>query len=130
MTMQNPPTSMPPEPVPPEPPMAPIPPNPPAPSAPIPAMTPPGQKTGLSIASLIVGILSLCGSGFVICGGIFGLAAVILGVLGINTKGRTMAIVGIILGAVGLLMTLVFRIFHPFSNLFNNVWQQFLNRSY
>ncbi len=129
MTMQNPPTGVPPEPLPPEPPpVAPYPPNPPAPSGPIPAMTPPGEKMGLSIASLVLGILSLCGSGAFICGGILGIVAIILGYLGLHSKGRGMAIAGIILGAIGILLTLIFLVFHPFSNIFN--WQRILNRGY
>ena len=73
-----------------------------------PASTGGGQ--GLSIASLVLGILSLCASGVIWCGGILGLVGLILGILGINTRGKSMAIAGIILSAIGLVLTIVFRV--------------------
>lgn len=115
---------------PPPPPVAPYPPNPPAPAGPIPTMTPPAERTGLSIASLVVGILSLCGSGAWWCGGILAMVAIVLGVLGLNTRGRGMAMAGIILGAVALLLTIILTIFFRggiFINLFRNFMQ---NRGY
>jgi hypothetical protein len=96
------------------------------PVAPVPPATPPSQRTGLGIASLVLGILSLCSSWVFICGGIFGVVAVVLGALGLNTKGRGMAIAGIIMGVVALLLTLLIRIFFR-GAFFNNYWQQFLN---
>ena len=97
MTDQIPPVS----PAPPTP--APVPPAPP-PMAPSPAAVPvaPGDRRGLAIASLV------------------------LGILGINSRGKGMAIAGIILGAVGLLLTIVFRIIFRGAFL-NNIWQQILN---
>jgi hypothetical protein len=95
----------------------------PAPAAP--ASTGGGQ--GLSIASLVLGILSLCASGFLVCGGILGVVGLILGVLGINTRGRNMAIAGIILSAIGLVLVVIFRvIFHGL--LFNGMMNQMLHQ--
>src|SRR5207253_4977491 len=69
---------------------------------------------GLSIASMIVGIASLvlgvfslccCGGAFTApVGGICGVGAIGLGVVGMKRGGRTYAHTGIALGAVGLLM--------------------------
>jgi hypothetical protein len=108
-------------------------PAPPAPVAPMPAPTPatPGDRRGLAIASLVLGILSLCGSGFWVCGGLLSVVGIVLGALGLNSKGKNMAIAGIILAGVGLLLTVVFRIvFHAglFTNMWNNLFQRFLNQ--
>jgi hypothetical protein len=90
----------------------------------MPVPTAPGDKRPLAIASLILGILSLCGSAVWFCGGLFSVVGIILGVLGLNSKGRGMAIAGIILAGVGLLMTIVFRLVLP--NVFNSIWQQIM----
>ncbi len=68
------------------------------------------SSTGLGIASLILGILSLCGSGALFCSLPLGLVGGILGFLGLNTKGRSMAIAGIVLSAVGLLLAVALRL--------------------
>jgi hypothetical protein len=65
---------------------------------------------GFAIASLVLGILSLCGSASIFCGGILGVVAIVLGALGLNSKGKGMAVAGIILGALGLILAIVFRI--------------------
>lgn len=70
------------------------------------------QKNGLGIAALVLGILSLV-SWFLFIGGLFGLIAIILGVIALgrvkrgeaNNKG--MAIAGIVTGAIGLLLTIL-----------------------
>ena len=82
---------------------------------------PPGhggpKKNGLGIAALVVGIVALLGS-FTIVGGILlGLAAIVLGFLarGKVKRGEAdnggMAIAGIVLGALGLLISLAFIAF-------------------
>jgi hypothetical protein len=108
-------------------------PAPPAPVAPMPAPTPaaPGDRRGLAIASLVVGILSLCGSASFICGGLFSVVGIVLGALGLNSKGKNMAIAGIILAGIGLVLTIVFRIVFQgglFTNMWNNLLQRFLNQ--
>ena len=97
---------------------------------PVSSPAPTGDKKGLAIASLVLGILSLCGSGFLFCGGILSIIGIVLGILGINTKGKAMAIAGIVLSAIGLLLAIVLRVIFR-GAVFNNIWQQFLtNRGY
>lgn len=50
---------------------------------------------------------------------------IVLGALGINSRGKNMAIAGIVLSAVGLLLTIIFRIVFK-GILFNDYWQQLL----
>lgn len=70
------------------------------------------KKNGLGVAALVLGILSLL-SWFFLIGGLFGLVAIILGVLG---RGRVkrgeadnggIALAGILTGALGLLLTIL-----------------------
>jgi hypothetical protein len=95
------------------------------PATPAPASS--GGSQGLGIASLVLGILSLCASGVIWCGGILGLVGLILGILGINTKGKTMAIAGIILSAVGLVLAIILRVIFR-GLLFNGLLQRLLTR--
>jgi hypothetical protein len=88
---------------------------------------------GLSIASLVLGILTLCSAaGSIIrfasvCSGLFGIIGVVLGVLGLNTKGRSMAIAGIILSAAGLILLFLVRVI--FRGIFlDHLIQQYLLR--
>ena len=93
---------------------------------PIPAV--PAQKSdsrGLAIASLILGIISLCASVSFVCGGLISVIGIVLGALGIKSRGKSMAIAGIILSALGLVMTIIFRVVFR-GILFNHFWQQFL----
>ncbi len=75
----------------------------------IPEASPPpaGDKKGLAIASLVVGVLNLCGWLLPICGLPLGIVAVILGVLGIKSSQRTLAIVGIVLGGLTILLAII-----------------------
>ena len=76
-----------------------------APPAPSPAGTP-VPSTGLAIASLILGILATL-SGIFFIGGLFGIAAIVLGIIALQKKvGKGMSITGIITGALGILGTL------------------------
>jgi hypothetical protein len=97
----------------------------PAPAG-VPVSAPAGDKRGLAIASLVLGILSLCGSGFLVCGGLLSVIGIVLGALGINSRSKNMAIAGIVLSAVGLLLTIIFRIVFR-GILFNDYWQQLLH---
>lgn len=72
------------------------------------------KRNGLGIAALVVGILSLIGI-FTIFGGILlGIIAIVLGVLGRGRVNRGeadnggMAVTGIVLGAISLVLSLVF----------------------
>ena len=76
-----------------------------APPAPSPAGTP-VPSTGLAIASLVLGILATL-SGIFFIGGLFGIAAIVLGIIALQKKvGKGMSITGIITGALGILGTL------------------------
>ncbi len=79
-------------------------------NAPVSAPAPAGDKRGLAIASLVLGILSLCGSGFIWCGGIISVLGIVLGALGMNSKGKGMAVAGIILSVLGLIIAIILRI--------------------
>ena len=91
--------------------------------------TPKGGK-GLAIASLVLGILSLCASVAWWCGGPLSIVGLVLGALGVKSSGRGMAIAGIILSAVGLILLVIFRVI--FSGLVLDNWfrQLMLNRGF
>jgi hypothetical protein len=65
---------------------------------------------GLAIASLVLGILSLCASAAWWCGGPISIVGLVLGALGVKSRGKGMAIAGIILSVVGLLLLVIFRV--------------------
>ncbi len=116
------------------------------PVAPVPPV--PSSKTNvLSIISLVAGILGLLGMclGFLpivgwfcsVPGGLFGLTAVVLGVLGINQvkatgdKGKGMAIAGLILGVLTLLGLCVYVIISIVAGpIIGNVFSQINNSLY
>ena len=93
---------------------------------PVSAPAPTDSKQGFAIASLTLGILSLCGSRFLFFGGILSVVGIVLGFLGINTKGKGMAIAGIVLSVIGLLLAIILRVVFR-GAIFNNYWQHFLN---
>jgi len=70
------------------------------------------HRNGLGIAALVLGILAVL-SGFLFIGGLFGLAAIVCGVLGRGRAKRGeatnggMALAGIVLGVVGLLFAVL-----------------------
>jgi hypothetical protein len=100
---------------------------PPAP-APAPALVPApaSDRKGFAIASLVLGILSLCGSVSLWCGGIISVIGIVLGALGMNSKSKSMAVAGIILSALGLLLAIIFRVVFR-GILFNHYWLQLLH---
>lgn len=73
---------------------------------------PPRPRNGLGLAALILGIVAVLTCLFVI-GGVFGLLAIVLGVLGAGrarrgrATNRGVAIAGIVTGAVGLVVAIV-----------------------
>ncbi|WP_347109117.1 DUF4190 domain-containing protein [Paenarthrobacter sp. S56] len=69
----------------------------------------PSQPKGLSIASMVCGIATLVGFGFFILPQI---AAVILGHLALNREpaGKGMAIAGLVMGYIGIVLTVIFGI--------------------
>lgn len=76
----------------------------------------------LGIAALVCGILSIpcC---FTIYGGfVFGIAAVVMGIFGLKTSRRSLAIAGIVCGGVGILFSIFYIVaaFAGFEMLQNN----------
>ncbi len=67
-------------------------------------------RQGLAIASLVLGILSLCSFFFWFCSGPLGVVGIILGFLAVRSPSRPMAMAGIILSIVGLILTIVITI--------------------
>lgn len=90
------------QPVEPVPPVQPIPPAQPMPI--------PGDRRGMAIASLVLGILSLCGSIFWFCAGPLAIVGIILGVLSLKSTARSMALAGIIISAIGIILSIVWII--------------------
>ncbi len=103
--------------------------------------TPPQQATnpsanptnGLAVASLVTGIISFLG-GFFLVGGLFGIAAIVLGIIGLKRGGgKGLSIAGIILGALGIIGSILGILFwvlvfgkaaHDVSNNVNDFNQE------
>jgi hypothetical protein len=94
----------------------------------VPTTAPSGDKKGLAIASLVLGILNLCSWFLPICGGPLAIVGIILGILGIKSSQKTLAIVGIVLSGLGLLATIVNAIAGLALGISNPDWiNQYLN---
>jgi hypothetical protein len=65
------------------------------------------DKSGLAIGSFVLGILSLCSWLIPFCGGPIAIAGVVLGVLGMKSSKKGMAIAGIVMSAIGIGLTLI-----------------------
>ncbi len=92
---------------------------------------PANNKSGLGIASLVCGIVSLCPSALIWpCAGLFGLAGLILGILGLKSPKKGLATAGIILSILALLWTVVAIILTAIgaSSGFMDQWQNYLNQ--
>lgn len=78
---------------------------------PTPTAAPTGHTTnGMAIASLIVGIVGFLTSAFIV-GTLFGIIAIILGIIGLKKPGgKGLSIAGIITGTIGFLSGLAFTI--------------------
>ena len=90
------------------------------------------DKPGLAIAALVLGILSLisslCTWLFPICGLPIPIAGVILGVLGLKTSKKGMAIAGLIMAGIALLINLGLLILSAFvisSGFTQDLYQYF-----
>lgn len=82
----------------------------PAPAVAKPATAPAGN--GIAIAALVVGIVAFVTGWVPILGLLLGIAAVVLGVIGLKkAAGKGMSIAGLVTGAIGALTSLVFGIF-------------------
>jgi hypothetical protein len=65
------------------------------------------DKKAFAIASLVLGIINLCSWFLPICGGPLALIGIVLGVVGLNSSKRGMAIAGIVLSGIGILLVLI-----------------------
>ena len=76
------------------------------------------DKGGFAVASLVLGIVS-----YVVCcvGPITQILAVIFGIIGIKSSKKGLAIAGIILGAIGIVSSIVIFIFSFISGLTSDV---------
>ncbi|MCX7609458.1 MAG: DUF4190 domain-containing protein [Anaerolineales bacterium] len=97
-----------------------------------PSFTPPAapqsDPKGFAIASLVLGILNLCSWFLPICGGPLSIVGIILGILGLKSSQRTLAIVGIVLSGIGLLATIVNAIVGAIMGFSNpDMFNQFFN---
>lgn len=96
---------------------------------PEPVQQPPAKdQKGLAIASLVLGILALLTSCLWFCGGPFSIVGIVLGVLGLKSSGRGMAIAGIVLSAVGLLILIVLTVVGAVLGSSGDIFNQ-INRS-
>ena len=69
------------------------------------------EKKGLSIASMVLGILSMT----CCCGGIgllMGIAAIIMGAIGKKQGGRVIGIAGILCGSIGIVVSLIYLLLY------------------
>jgi hypothetical protein len=65
------------------------------------------SKDWMAIVALVTGILGLCAWLLPICGFPIAIAAIVFGVLGMKSGKRTLAIVGLALGGLCILLSLV-----------------------
>ncbi len=65
----------------------------------------------LSIASAALGLISLCLAIVPICGGITSMLGIVFGLFSLKTENNKTALVGVILSALGLLITIIYSLF-------------------
>ena len=78
----------------------------------------------LAIASLVIGVLSLCAWLLPLCGLPLGLVGLALGVMGVRSSQRRLALIGIALCALGLLLGLGNTIFAAYLGVPAQFFQQ------
>ncbi|MGB8213698.1 MAG: DUF4190 domain-containing protein [Anaerolineales bacterium] len=98
-------------------------------SVPVSEPAPASSKKGLAIASLILGILSLCASIGWFCGAPISIVGIILGFLGRKSSSKSLATIGILLSAAGLLLTVIFIILAPIfrATVLDQIYNQIYN---
>ena len=85
------------------------------------------SKDWMAIVALVLGVLSLCAWVFPLCGFPFSIAAVVFGILGMKSSKRTLAIVGLAVGGLGVLLTLISAVIGAASFLANpDILEQFM----
>jgi hypothetical protein len=86
--------------------------------------TPPASspdRSGFAIASLVLGIISLCAWLLPICGIPFSGLGIIFGALSMRSSRRGMAIAGLILGIIALLLSLGNAAFGAYLGITGNM---------
>lgn len=68
---------------------------------------PAGNKQGVAVAALVLGILNLVSWCLPICGFPMSIAGIITGVIGLKSSSRGLAIAGIVLSAIGLILSAI-----------------------
>ena len=71
----------------------------------------PQEQKGLSIASMVCGILSLIGCWCCGLGLILAIAAIVLGILGRKKGGKGFGLAGIICGSIGVIGNLIYLVY-------------------
>jgi membrane-bound ClpP family serine protease len=67
-----------------------------------------GNERIMAIVSLVLGVINLCAWFLPICGIPLGIIGVVLGVLGMKSPSqKTLAIIGIVLSAIGILLACI-----------------------
>lgn len=72
----------------------------------------PEERTNkyMALFSIALGIISLCAALVPICGGASSLLGIGLGMFGLRSESRTMAMIGISVSAIGLLISIIYSI--------------------
>jgi sorbitol-specific phosphotransferase system component IIC len=93
------------------------------------------DKSGLGIASLVLGLISLCGAWFPYvnyCLILFVLAGIVTGILGLNSSKKGLAIAGLVLSVLSLCAVIASIVFWTSvgAALLQDPtqWQDFLNQ--
>jgi hypothetical protein len=90
------------------------------------AAAPASDKKWMAIVSLVLGILDLCAWFIPCCGCTFSIVGIVFGILGLKTSAKKLAIVGIVLSAIGLLASLIYGIYSGVTNA--GQYQEILNQ--
>lgn len=65
------------------------------------------DKKGFAIASLVLGVINMCSWLYPLAGGLLAAAGIILGILGLKSSRKTLALVGIALSVLGAIFTIL-----------------------
>lgn len=75
-------------------------------------------EDSLATASLILGVFALCASFVPMCGVLFGVVGLVLGIKGRGSKQKSnLATIGIILSIVGVILSIIFEMLYIFLDI-------------
>jgi hypothetical protein len=100
-----------------------LPPHTPVTIAPLPPKPGNPRRNGFAIASIILSIVSTCAGLFPCCTLPLPVIAIILGAFGLKSQQKTLAMLGIAIGVVGLLVSIGVSISFLTSSEFAQIWQ-------